>query len=291
MKKLQFTIFFIFLLGGFFFIPTVQAFTITPARQTAIVDPGGTQAVRLTVKNEEKEKIEIKGEVEGFTIEEKTHRAVFGVNDEATAWVKINPTVSSLQPGESKDIIFYISVPKTAEPKVHYLVLFAEVKPGAGQVGISSRLGSLVFLYVSGNVHEEMSGVDFSSGSSVYLNNKGQLFAQAENTGTIHLIPQGKITLLDARGKVKSEFVVNKENNLVLPGSLWSETYDFHFQPLQIGKTEARLEFKYGINEQTVFKKISFWYIPLWLIGTGIGIIFLLILGMVVVGIKIGRKK
>jgi hypothetical protein len=136
-----------------------------------------------------------------------------------------------------------------------------------------------------------MSGVDFSSGSSVYLKNKGQLFVQAENTGTIHLIPQGKITLLDARGKVKSEFVVNKENSLVLPGSLWSETYDFHFQPLQIGKTEARLEFKYGINEQTVLKKISFWYIPMWLIGTGIGMVFLLIFGVVVLGIKVGRKK
>ncbi len=290
MKKVFFSIFFIF---SFWLVPldSVVALTITPARQTAIIDPGSTQSVRLIVKNDEKEPVKVTGTVEGFRIEEKTHRAVFGVNDEALSWLKINPKEVVLGPGETKDIFFTVSVPKSALPQVHYIALFAEVQSQGGQVGISSRVGSLFFLYVSGDIREEINILNFSSGRSWYSQSDSSIFFQVKNDGTIHTIPKGKITLKDWRGNRISEFFVNIDNHLVLPGSEWSESYDVDLKPWHIGKIEVIGNFTYGIEQKMLLRKIEFWYVPVWSIGIVIFLFFIFLTLCIRIGTRKNRKR
>jgi len=291
MKQLHLKIYLFIFFVGIFFASSAQALTITPARQTVIIDPGSSQTIRLTVENNEKEVMEVTGVAEGFRIEEKTHRATFGVKDDAAEWVKVSPSVVALAPGETKDILFTFTVPKNAESKVHYIALFAEVKAGKGQVGISSRLGSLLFFYVSGNIIEEMDVLDFSAGSEWYLKNKVQLFARGENNGTIHVIPEGKVTIKDWWSNIITEIPINPENRLVIPQSQWSEPYDVALGPSHIGKIHATLKFKYGINQKTILKKIDFWYIPVWFIAA-LGILSVIIFsGTIALGMRLGTKN
>ncbi len=286
MKKIFFFIFFTF----FLFCTQIDfatALTLTPARQTTIIDPGQSQLLKITVKNDEKESVFVHGTVEGFGIEERTKRAIFGIFDPAVSWITVNPKQITIEPGQTKDIFFTLSVPQNTPPQVHYLAFFAEVRSTGGQVGISSRVGSLVFLYVSGNVREEMNIVDFSAGSSWYTKPDASIFLQTKNQGTIHTIPQGVVRAHDWRGNTLAEFHLNKENHLVLPSSEWAESYVFQLKPWHIGKIDLTLQLNYGLEQKMLLRKAEFWYIPIWSVGVVFAVFFLLL----IVSIRIGMKK
>lgn len=282
-KDISFFFFLLLLCIGVFHTAQVSALSMSPARQTVIIDPGKTEHIFISVKNDQNEPFEVKGSLEGFRIDEKTHRAVFGAREEAVQWGKVVTPSSPLLPGETKNIEFVFSVPKNASPGAHYLALFGEIKAGTGQVGIATRVGSLMFLYVGGEVKEAMNVLEFSSGAKWYYQKNAEIFLKTENQGSIHVFPTGKITVRNFRGNILQTFPINPENHLVIPQNDWSRIFDITFSPRDIGKIEATLEFTYGVNQKMILKKISFWYIPWWMIG--------IVSGVVVVGILFLLKR
>jgi hypothetical protein len=270
---------------------SVQAITLTPTRQTAVIDGGKTQTVKIILQNEEKQTVTVKGVVEGFEIDEKTNRAKFGVRDEATDWVKISPSEVTLAAGETKEILFTFTVPQTAKTKAHYLGLFALVSAEGGQVGISSRVGSLLFLYTSGNFEEKSDVMDFSAGSMWYTKKPVNIFLTLNNTGNIHVQPQGSVSVKNWQGKVVGVYPVNSENHLLLPEKKFHNVFDIPLSFKDIGKVEARLEYRYGVNEQIIVRDISFWYVPLFvLVGTAIAALLILFF-IIVLAVKVGTRK
>lgn len=288
LKGVLFFIGFLFLV----FLPVgAKAITLTPTRQTAVIDGGKTQTVKIILQNEEKQTVTAKGVVEGFEIDEKTNRAKFGVRDEATEWVTISPSEVTLAAGETKEILFTFTVPETAKTKAHYLGLFALVSAEGGQVGISSRVGSLLFLYTSGSFEEKSDVLDFSAGSMWYTKKPVNIFLTVNNTGNIHVQPQGTVSVKNWQGNVVGVYPINDENHLLLPNKKRQEVFDIPLALKDIGKFEARLEYRYGISEHIIVKDISFWYIPLFvIIGTGVMALLILFL-LVVLAVKIGVRK
>lgn len=282
MKKIFLQSFFVFLLFfGVAHALCAKALSVSPARQTTVIDPGKSEHILLSVKNDQHEPITVKGSIEGFQIDEKTYRAFFGAREEAVKWGKVNAHEISLAPGETKEIEYVFTVPRDASPGAHYLALFAEIKAGEGQVGISTRVGSLLFLYVAGDVKESMNVLDFSSGSRWYSHGNAEIFLKTENQGTIHVFPTGKITVRNFRGGVIQTFDVNPENHLVIPQNQWSRIFDVQFSPRDIGKINATLEFTYGVNQKMILRKISFWYVPWWAVGVIVGIFILFMIGVI----------
>lgn len=285
---------FIFLfvfLSQFFFTASVHAFTLSPTRQTIIIDQGKNQTVKVTITNDEKQVLKIKGNVEGFKIDEKTNRAIFGVRDEATDWVKISPPLITLAPGETKDIAFTFAIPSVTRTQVHYLGLFASVEAAQGQVGIASRVGSLLFLYTSGNLEEKSEVLDFSSGSDWYQKSSAQLFLSLQNTGTIHIQPHGDIFIKNWHKENIGHFAINSENHLLLPKTKFDTTFDLPLSLKDIGKIHARLEYRFGVNEQIIVKEIDFWYMPLWVIGGVVASFIFLFSGIIYFVVRKGVKK
>lgn len=291
-KKSLWNFFSFFFLGFFIFsLQTVSAITLSPTRQTAIIDGGKTQTVKITLTNEEKQTVTAKGVVEGFEIDEKTNRAKFGIHDEAVEWATISPSVVTLSAGETKDIVFTFRVPETAKTGVHYIGLFALVSSEGGQVGISSRVGSLLFLYTSGNFEEKSDVLDFSAGSMWYTTKQANIFLTLNNSGTIHVQPRGEVSIKNWRGKIVGVYPINPQNHLLLPQKKFDTVFDVSLGFQDIGKLQAHLQYIYGVNEQIVVKESTFWFFPLSVIIGGAFFLIVVLFLLLVLGIKITTQK
>ena len=69
----------------FLFVNSTSALHISPARQTAVVEPGARQSTPLNVYNDEEDAIIIVPEVSPFAIDSKTGAPIFDVENEANA--------------------------------------------------------------------------------------------------------------------------------------------------------------------------------------------------------------
>jgi len=99
---------------------------------------------------------------------------------------------------QKKDIVFNVAVPAGAEAGGHYAAVFAkEVKKnteGQTELGVTSRVGSLVLVSVPGDVKKTVNLKGFSIPSFIW---KGpvSISALAENTGSVHYDSQVKVAI------------------------------------------------------------------------------------------------
>lgn len=247
----------------FLFLPAlVSALTVSPLRQTIVVDQGEEDRVRIEVTNNSTDAVMLVPEVDAFSLDEKG-RPIFGAADAAIFWVRPEPRKLLIRPKETKSLVFVAPVPKNAEPGAHYLGLFATQKPPEGGVGIGSRVGSLLFLYVSGEYPEELQKVEFGSNRLWYLEPPMELRLALRNTGKIHVVPQGLLAVRNGRGEAVGQFLINEEKQKVLPGAVWRASYKLPLPALlDAGKLTAVVNVQYGSGNQHIFDAITFWYAP-----------------------------
>ena len=269
------------LIPALFFIPAnVQALTISPLRHTVVIDPGREEEVTMVITNDSSAAISLTPEIDAFQLDPETGTAIFGARDEAVQWVETEETELSLGPGAARLLAFRIAVPKGAEPGSHYLGLFVGTAPAEGTVGVGSRLGTLLFLHVAGEVHEEVTREDFFASRSWYARPPIQLSLWLKNNGTIHVVPAGELVLQKGK-RVIDRQAMNGLQRKILPGERWEEQYRFdHLGWRDAGRIEAVVSLQYGITRQPIVDRISFWYVPIGLLAAMAAVGLLLILAV-----------
>jgi hypothetical protein len=272
----------LFFLGIFFISTTADAVTIAPLRQTAVVDAGKEVIVSLFVINNTEEPFTVTPEVDAFSIDEKTGAAIFGVFDTAKQWLVPVEKELVLLPEEHGQFHFIVRPPADALPGAHYLGLFAKKSAENGQVGLGSRVGSLFFLHIAGDVTESLQKKDFSFTAPVLTRGESAVHIDLENNGNIHVVPQGKIIFQNWRGGVINEVVFNEAGEKILADGRFKRTVDL--PPLSfkdIGKVQATLQLQYGVTQQILGGKSSFWYVPVWsVVVCGSVILIVLLAGL-----------
>ena len=187
------------------------------------------------------------------------------------SWITV-PTGPVIVPrGTTKDIPFSVHIPEGAEPGGHYGAIQVGTVPveerGKSGVSVGSQVASLFFIRVAGAVTEAAEIRDFFS-TSKYVGSADQNFIlSVENTGNVHIQPQGEILIKNMWGKVRGSVAINKETNFgnVLPNS--SRTFEFLWDGeenlFDIGLYTAEVSVAYGEDaRQSLYRKTSFWIIP-----------------------------
>ncbi|MBU0597120.1 hypothetical protein KJ641_01055 [Patescibacteria group bacterium] len=286
-----FILFFVFAGSCFFIVGHVRATTISPIRQTAVVDLGSSETFDLEVTNDSESTKIYLPEVDSFSIEPSTGAAIFGSEDIAVNWIEVEPNNIRLLPGRKGSFVFTVNTPKDTEPSSHYLGLFAKEQPAEGQVGVGSRIGSLLFLHVAGPVVEGLVEQRFETTKKIYKSPPVDFLLRLKNHGTIHLIPQGRLVVRGWLGEEIVSFEINSDGRKVLPGDTWEETYQISEEELGTlpGRVKADFEIYYGLSEKTIKGSSSFWYLPNWFLV----FVFspLLILFIILLLWKILKKK
>jgi hypothetical protein len=254
---------------------SVLALTVSPPRQTVTVAPGETAELPLYVINEERVPVVIKGEVDAFRIDQESGTAMFGQPDRAKTWIIPREKKVVLQPGESASLTFDVRIPEGALPGAHYMGVFASAAAGEGNVGAKARIGSLVFLHVAGEVHEEARIVDVSTKQFIVKENTAEVYIRVENLGDIHIIPEGTVTLIGE----ETQTPINVSQEKVLADHAHTMAVPVPLELRHIGKQKARVAVTYGVTQQQLFEEVTFYYVPLWLRFAAGGIFLLLVIG------------
>jgi len=266
----------------------VNALTISPLRHTLVLDRGQSNTIAITITNEEKDKLYIQADIDGFSIDPEKGHAIFNVKDEAINWIKTKEGIIELEPNQTKDILFNISIPEQALPGAHYLGLFAKktTAENDGVVSIGSRVGSLLFLYVSGEIQESLFRETFKTKKIVNINPNIDVDLQLKNNGNIHVVPTGNLIIKNRKNKVLETKNLNDSQQKILPNNDFIKTFTFdNLNWKDAGKINVDLSLKYGLEEQEIHETISVWFLPKALIVialVGIGIIFIILMSILI---------
>jgi hypothetical protein len=274
-----------------FLAPCVQAVTIEPTKQTAILDPGTSGFFELSVLNNEDTTKFFVPEVDVFSVDSESGSPIFGMADVATKWIRVEPAQLTLAPGERGVFKYIVDIPEFEPTGGHYLALFARQSGSGGQVSIGSRAGSLLYLYVAGEAQESASKEYFFSEKKLFFKGENMVHLALINSGNVHLDPAGEIVLFDMWGNEVDRRPLNSEHHIMLPGGEWKKSFSFSdgLMGNQFGSFSVKANISYGYSEQIINLSSGFWYVPRFFLIIVAGLIGLI--GLVFLIIFINKKK
>jgi hypothetical protein len=214
---------------------TSKGLTVIPPKFELFANPGDTVTEKVRLRNESDfpvtynvitEDFTSSGEEGAVALEDQTST---NTNYVLANWITPELKDISLQPKEESTFNFKIDVPKDAEPGGHYAsILFSsggETQPGAASV--TSRIGSLILLRISGNVKETAAIETFEAPN---YSQKGPVVftLRMKNDGNVHIRPKGTIIITNLLNQKVAEIPLAGAN--VLPGAVrkmdtsWDQT-------------------------------------------------------------------
>lgn len=275
----------ILIIGGLILFNQVKAarLSISPVTFELTGNPGDVLVNKLRIFNPSDSSIAIEMEIEDFAAAGEEGEVIVKEAENVTyslaQWINVTPQKFTLEANEQKFVDFIITIPLNAEPGGKYGSVLATIKgvisPGEEITGaaISTKVGALVLLTVSGDVVENLEVKEFSVPS---FSETGPIpfMIRFENKGTVHVRPRGYVTITDWR----SEKVIDIEfpQHTVIPGSvrrveaLWDKKWAF-------GRFTATLVGNYGTGNIPLKPPVVvFWVFP-WRIALGIFITLALV--------------
>jgi len=270
-------------------------FIVEPGKTEIVLNPGESVVKNVTVTSRINKTVNFKLSSEDLMGTDSSQEPVRLLGDEKGPYsIKdfIVPEIKefTLSLGEKIVIPVTISVPINAEPRGYYGALIVanqpeklegqEAKEVEGKTRLISRIGSLFLVKIKGEGKEEGSLASFKvmGPSKIFYPQRPEGFEVAyKNSGNVHLVPYGNITIKNMLGRTVGELPVNAY--FALPDStryrevMWDQGFG-------LGRYTADLSLYKGYGNEFVESKVSFWIIP-WkiLIPVLIGIIILVTIG------------
>ena len=246
--------------------PNNRGLLITPIRQYKKVEPQKTTSDKLTVANLTKKPIDVTLSIERFSVVNYSYDYTFESPRED--WVSISAPKLHLESGESKQVQYSITAPKTAEPGGHYFTILAStsLKPGE-----EVRAATMLYVTVAGKLVQTSNIID---DSVPFISFGGDIPFRfnIKNTGNAHFFAytSGKLEGLSAQGEK------NDAAHIILPQT--TRTVEGYFSaPLLPGVYKAVYGFKTDSGASTSHEKYII-YAPLWAWALLGGIIWFLVI-------------
>lgn len=294
----------------FFLVRPASAITVSPVLFDESMDPGqGKQGV-IRVQNDTNQTQTYYASTQNFVGKGEEGQQEFLTEEQETglaSWIKLERQSVMLEPGKASDIKWTVSVPQNAEPGGHYAAVFFAMQPKddkGSSVGIGGRTGILFLVNVSGNIRESaqiesfkvMDSSDTNKAEETsFINHLPAYFeTRVKNTGSVHLRPEGEITIKNMFGSEVGKIQANPANGRVLPDGIrkyrtmygpkdevvgdgfWSGLMR-EWKGLGFGKYTAELNAKYGNQNQPLAASLTFWIIPWRLAVAILGLLVMLV--------------
>ena len=268
---------------------------ISPTRTDLNVNPGESKTIKITLKNVTKNAIIAKVSVNDFTSDNETGQPRILVNttkhnEHSIADFLVGLKDVELNPGESKDVEFTISVPKGAAPGAYYSAIRYAAVPksvndsnGGEKIALTASVATLALVEVNGNLTQSIKFDKFDilskgSSSNLFLSKvPDQASLKITNTGNTFTQPFGKVSVFKNNKEVYSYNVndVDPKGN-ILPAS--SRTFKDKIKNVSgFGHYKATASIAYRQGGEVLNISQSFWVIPASvLIALGLGLVVLL---------------
>ena len=269
-------------------------FIVEPGKTEIYLNPGENTVKTISVTNRVNKTVNFKLSTEDFVGTDDPNQPVVLLGDTNSPsslkdFIVPEITQFSLDFGEKITIPVTISVPSNAEPRGFYGALIVSndpdklspeaIKDTAGQTRIISRIGSLFLLRINGEGIEQGNLESFKliGPSQTFYSTRPTGFEIAyKNTGNVHLVPYGTITIKNIFGQIIE--TLPADAYFVLPSSIRYRDVNWR-SGFSLGRYTATLILNKGYNNEYVNSTIAFWVIP-WkiLIPVFLGIMLLIAL-------------
>ncbi len=214
--------------------------SISPLTYNFEISPGESREAKITLKNLGNEEIDYLIETDNFTATTEDGVPVFAFGSVAGGgaslanWFEFpGGEEGKLAPNESTEISFKINVPMEAEPGGHYAAVFSKVikktDQGKTELGVSSRVGTLILVSVPGVVTRGMNIEELLIPQFV-IKGPVNVGMKVKNTGSIHYDSSANLKIKSIFG---SEVNVDLGTHTLLPSSTriyegkWENKYPF----------------------------------------------------------------
>ncbi|OGK31050.1 hypothetical protein A3F29_02470 [Candidatus Roizmanbacteria bacterium RIFCSPHIGHO2_12_FULL_33_9] len=278
------------------FAQSVIPLTASPARQEILVDPSEQQTISVRFLNQGDSPISGIIRVADFIVDNKDgiprileDSSQASPKYTASTWIKSNSDRITIASKDNVLLQFNIQVPDNARAGGRYVAIFFEpegVVPqetGANQEagsGVSTRLASLLYIRVSGEISEQaMISRFFASGFVEF----GPIKIETDilNRGDYHIRPKGVLALVNPFGSVVAQETLKEEN--IFPDTL--RTFENELgSKYMLGRYKLTLTASYGEKGQSMSRSIFIWIVP-W------RIILILILTIIIIWFIIKSLK
>ena len=271
-----------------------QALTISPPYTDFRLNPGDTVLDVIKLYNEDPFPITFHPQIMSFTHldnDESGTPSFYPPNERRDGtglgqWITLTDKARSytVQPSERANIPITITIPKNAQPGAHYgavLMASGSEEQKGGQVGVTSKLGSLIFVNVSGEIDENARIAEFGfKEKKLWYNYRPvDFFLRFENNGNTNLRPAGNLFIKNWYGRQVASVKVNDPVGSTLPKS--TRKYEFGWSSGQksdkkgfvaevlkewhgfaFGKYKATLFLNYGSKNQILSQERVFYVWP-----------------------------
>lgn len=253
-------------------------FVVEPGKTEIFLNKGESITKNITITNRINKPVNFNLTTEDLVGTNDQSQPIVLMGDETGPYslknlIKPEITNFTLNFGEKITIPVTVSVPLDAEPRGYYGALIVSNEPeklsdeganGAqGRTRIISRIGSLFLVKINGEGKEEgkLTSFKISGPSQSFYESKPKSFEVAyQNTGNVHLVPYGKITVRNLMGRTVSEVPVDAY--FVLPNSTRYREVIWNNPGFMMGRYTADLSFYKGYGNEYDQAKISFWVLP-----------------------------
>jgi LytR cell envelope-related transcriptional attenuator len=201
-------------------------------------------------------------------------------------WVTLSQTEVTIAPQQTVNIPFSVTVDENAAPGGHYAAILVGTKPPVrgstpAQVQTAQFVTSLIFVRVSGDILESGTIREFTTENIINSEPDIQFNVRFENTGNVHLQPQGDIVITNMWGSERGVIPINYQTHFgnVLPNSIrkFSFAWTGEQSSYDIGRFKAVATLGFGEEKKNFTTSTTyFWVIPLKQIAIVLGILLVL---------------
>lgn len=197
------------------------------------------------------------------------------------SWIRPEKDVFMLEPNETKKILITIENREGLSPGGHYGALTFKTEKGSqGNTGenaggetvsVNQLFSTLVFVKkVGGEISDlRLNRQDYEH-TPVRFQDTIRL--RFQNSGNVHLVPRGVVTVTDPLGRIVERGIINEESSLILPETF--RIYPVHLKTLLQsfvpGRYTMDTSYRYDGKEDFSSASFQFYFIPLPAIGIGI---------------------
>ena len=284
-------------------------FVVEPGKTEIFLNKGESITKNIIITNRINKTVNFKLSTEDLVGTNDASTPIVLMGDEVGPYslknfIKPEITEFSLNFGERIVIPVTVSVPLDAEPRGYYGALIVSNEPdklsdegstGAqGKTRIISRIGSLFLVKINGEGKEEGRLEDFkvSGPTKPFYEKKPASFEVIyQNTGNVHLVPYGKITVKNLMGMSIGSIPVDAY--FVLPNSTRYREVVWDGNSFLFGRYTASLSLYKGYGNEYQDMQISFWVLP-WkiLVPVFVGlIIFVTLMYYLLTRFELRKKK
>jgi hypothetical protein len=187
-------------------------------------------------------------------------------------WIDIGKDGITIPPQQTVAVPFTVHVPGNAAPGGHYAAILIGTKPADSSAQESAMktaqfVTALFFMRVAGDVTESGSIREFRTTESILQKPEVNFEVRFQNTGTVHLQPQGDIEIFNMWDEKRGTIPINQQTHFgnVLPNSI--RKFEFAWKTegsaFDIGRYRAVVTLGYGEDKKNfVTSTTYFWIVP-----------------------------